>query len=247
MKTYVVNLKRATDRKKYMQGQLEKLPFLMPEFIEAVDGREMEDMEKQKRFDCDSFRRRYAKEVRPGEIGCTLSHQKCYRKLLDSEEECVLLLEDDVILNEDMQGVIREVEKHVSVEEPRIVLLSGWYWYWRGHRFCEKYRLADVYDGFLTHAYVINRNAARLLLEERPAVVADAWKYWRQKGIHLQALCPHLIDPDSSGQYPTAISDLNNPWVKGMWGGRLKTYMQVVVLKLLGWMGRGEKPYKPKE
>ena len=39
MKTYVVNLEKSTDRKKYMTRLLADQPFLDVEFINAVDGR----------------------------------------------------------------------------------------------------------------------------------------------------------------------------------------------------------------
>ena len=85
MKAYIINLKKSVDRKKYMQEQLEKMFFLSAEFVEAVDARGMTEREKNVFFDTELFCKRYVKEVRPGEIGCTLSHQKCYRKLGSQE------------------------------------------------------------------------------------------------------------------------------------------------------------------
>ena len=98
MKAYIINLKEAIERRNYMQKQLALLPpSLSSEFIEAVNGKGMNREQLEENFDYEKFRLRYAKEVRPGEIGCTLSHQKCYRRLLESKEKYVLILEDDII------------------------------------------------------------------------------------------------------------------------------------------------------
>ena len=55
---------------------------------------------------------------------------------------------------------------------------------------------------FLTHAYIINREAASLLIEQRPFITADDWFYIRKKGVKLYAVLPHLLDQDWSGEYP---------------------------------------------
>lgn len=74
MKTYIINLKDAVLRREYMRKQLQLLPpSLSVEFVEAVDGRIMSSQERENKFDTEKFRLRYTKEVRPGEIGCTLA------------------------------------------------------------------------------------------------------------------------------------------------------------------------------
>lgn len=143
--------------------------------------------ELEENFDSEKFRLRYAKEVRPGEIGCTLSHQKCYRRLLESKEKCVLILEDDIIVRQNIDFLLPELEKLLITNEPRIVLLSGWYWYLSTKVLKGHYRVANVYDAFLTHAYAINRAAASLIIESRPFIAADDWFYIRKKGVKIYA------------------------------------------------------------
>ena len=169
MKAYIINLKEAIERRNYMQKQLALLPpSLSSEFIEAVNGKGMNREQLEENFDYEKFRLRYAKEVRPGEIGCTLSHQKCYRRLLESKEKYVLILEDDIIVRQNIDFLLPELEKLLITNEPRIVLLSGWYWYLSTKAIKGHYRVANVYDAFLTHAYAINRAAASLIIESRP-------------------------------------------------------------------------------
>lgn len=241
MKAYIINLAEAADRKAYMQRQLEKLPFLRPEFIAAVDGRRMSGDERERLFDAEGFRKYYLREVRPGEIGCTLSHQKCYRKLAESADTCVLILEDDMVILEDIERTVRKLEGLMDTEEPRIVLLSGWYWYLKTYRFMDHLKLAGVYDAFLTHAYVINRSAARLLLEERPFITADDWRYIRKKGIRLQAVLPHLVGQDWSGEFQTFVNVEQTRTVRSGMKMKLKRLGRALMWKGLTLLGHFEK------
>lgn len=241
MKTYVINLERSRDRRTYMEGLLEKLPFLSAEFIAAVDGRVMSEEEKRERFDSERFKKRYAKEVRPGEIGCTLSHQKCYQLLLKSDEKCVLILEDDVVFSRDISGIIARTEKWMDTEVPCILLLSGWFWYSGTEAFYDTFRLARVRDAFLTHAYVINRAAADLLIEKCPCITADDWRYIQKKGVRLRAVLPHLIDQNWSGECPTLINTGKEDSLRGYWKVKIKRKWHVVVLKMYQWFGKFEK------
>ena len=164
--------------------------FLSAEFVEAVDARGMTEREKNVFFDTELFCKRYVKEVRPGEIGCTLSHQKCYRKLVESRDKYALILEDDIVIRHNIDTLVPEIEKLLNTDEPRVILLSGWYWYLGTKTIKQHYCLARVYDAFLTHAYIINREAASLLIEQRPFITADDWFYIRKKGVKLYAVLP---------------------------------------------------------
>lgn len=81
MKTYVVNLARSIDRRVYMENLLKTYSNLDVEFIDAVDGRIMSEGECNESFDIKRFAKEMLKEVRPGEIGCTLSHQNVIKRL----------------------------------------------------------------------------------------------------------------------------------------------------------------------
>lgn len=242
MKAYIINLKGAIERKKYMQQQLNLLPHsLSVEFIEAVDGRVMSKSEINENFDSEKFQQHYAKEVRLGEIGCTLSHQKCYRKLLETGEKCVLILEDDIVVRQNIDVIFPEIEKMLNTEAPRIILLSGWYWYLGTRAIKEHYRLAKVYDAFLTHAYIINREAASLLIERRPFITADDWFYIRKKGVEIYAMLPHLLDQDWSGELPTSINQEERKRCKGLWKRKVEIRVHSVFLKILFIIKRFEK------
>lgn len=195
MKAYVINLERSIERKAYMQQILKHMPFLAAEFVSAVDGKAMNDGERMARFDVKRFKCRYDVDVRPGEIGCTLSHQKCYRKIIENNERYALILEDDILLPKVKIGsLLEKAGKMMDTDMPLVLLLSGRYWYLGTSQFADCYKIANVYNAFLTHAYLINRAAAKILIEKRPYITADDWLYIRNKGVKIQAILPHLID-----------------------------------------------------
>lgn len=206
MKTYIINLKRSIDRKIYMQEILRQLPCLTPEFIEAVDGSTMDYEEIQQCFNTKKFSLRYSYTPRPGEIGATLSHQKCYRKIVKEQDSYALILEDDIVLPTGINEIIENIERYLSKDTPHIVLLSGWYWYRTTSPLKKRYKLANVYDGYLAHAYIVNLFAAKALIEKRPFIVADDWLYIRRKGIKIQAINPHLIDQKWDGSIDTTVN-----------------------------------------
>ena len=242
MKTYIINLKDAVLRREYMRKQLQLLPpSLSVEFVEAVDGRIMSSQERENKYDTEKFRLRYTKEVRPGEIGCTLSHQMCYEKLMHSEEKYALILEDDIVVRPNVDSVFPCIEELIQTDKPLVILLSGWYWFGETKKIDTHYHVANVYDAFLTHAYIINRAAAALLIEPRPFITADDWFYIRKKGVKICALLPHLIDQDWSGTNPTSINEVKRVTCKGMWKRKFQIRLHSLYLKVLKLVNHFEK------
>lgn len=203
MNLLIISLKSAVERKKYINSILKDKTSI--NWIDAVDGRLLSNAEINNRFDIEKFKRYYLKEPRPGEIGCTLSHQKSYRTLLKSSNKSVIIFEDDIVLNDDIDLILNDVEKFLDVEEPRLLLLSGWFWYSSKHSFSEKYKVCKVVDGYLTHAYALNRAAANLMIHIKPYFLADAWEIFIKKGVKIYGLTPHPIDQDWSGVFKSDV------------------------------------------
>ena len=240
MKAYIINLERSPERKAYMQNLLQVFPSFVCDFISAVDGKAMSEEMRKQQFDIDKFYLRYSVYPRPGEIGCTLSHQKCYRKVVSDNEPYVLILEDDIVLpSKGIYEILPELEKRMISDTPQIILLSGWYWYYNTHNLAGNYRLANIYDAFLTHAYMINQPAARILIENKPCITADDWRYIRKKGVRLQAVLPHLIEQKCDGSLATTVNieAVGKRCLK--W--RLLNSPHLLLLKLLEFFGHYEK------
>lgn len=102
IKVYIINLPEHKDRLELMTKQMESLdiPF---EIIVGFDGEKIKDEEMF------IFRRDISCAVTKGEVGCALSHLKAYRKLIDSNNEVALVIEDDVIIPSNLKNIINEI------------------------------------------------------------------------------------------------------------------------------------------
>lgn len=193
--TYIINLKTSTDRREYMEKIMASFDYLDITYIDAVNGKEMSQEEVDATFDQRSAFKAYGRELRRGEIGCTLSHKLCAETLLASKKKYALILEDDLIWKSgSFETLFGEIGETLDSEDPVIILLSGDYWYTSLHDFYGDYKIAKVRDAVCTQSYFINRAAAHKLLELGNWHVADDWWAIRCTGIKILALYPHIAD-----------------------------------------------------
>ena len=192
---YVINLKNSHLRREYMEKLLSAYPFIDVNFIEAVDGRIMSKDSLSEVFDFDSCIKRNGRIINPGEVGCVLSHRKCYHEMIQSNKDYALILEDDITVVGDMNTAINQnTINFMHSSEPRILFLSGDYWYWR------KKSITDVFFAVGGYAYFINRAAAEIVLGiNKPYNVADDWDLYKSMGVKLNAVYPYVIDANISG------------------------------------------------
>lgn len=192
---YVINLKRCADRKEYMASLLSKYDADIV-FIDAVDGALLSEEEKNQLYDIDAAYKKYGKTVTNSEIGCAVSHQKCYKHMIDNNIDEALIFEDDVyIIDEEKDtALIDSVQEFLHKQKkPSVVLLSGDYWYFSKKKLNESHEIANVYDGVSAQAYYINNSAAQALYSNKPGFIADDWMYLK-KFINLYAVFPHMFD-----------------------------------------------------
>ena len=115
MLRFVINLDSSKDRLVSISQRLNELgiPF---ERIPAVNGRTLSDQQiSQITYPYDHFESkvRFTRELTKGEVGCFLSHRKCWERLLESEEEWALIMEDDInISNMPLEDIISTIYKN---------------------------------------------------------------------------------------------------------------------------------------
>lgn len=187
MTVYGINLKRRTDKREHLLEECSKHNIKI-NIIDAVDGSQLLEEEiKQYVFDYP------ANGLTLGEIGCGLSHLKIYQKIIDTSCPLALILEDDILLNDDINGVLDSIMLHEKMEDaikpnqPRIYLLSPSHLYWG--RFKKKlykeYSLNKISDAYFGYAYVINQCAAQSLKNflQPLAYEIDRWGFFQQMGV----------------------------------------------------------------
>lgn len=121
-KFYVVNLKRASERRKVMVEHLAQFGVEF-EFFEATDGRALKPEEQELVGLSDKViltmagGRKCMVEDRmsPPELGCALSHLRLYQHILEHGDERAVIIEDDVTINAD---TIKALEHLDAIKAP---------------------------------------------------------------------------------------------------------------------------------
>lgn len=194
IKTYVINLLKDTDRRISVVQELNKIACLDPEFVDAVYGKELGKDKLSKLFDFKKSKNYRSDDITLGEVGCTLSHYACYKKLLTSDQDYALIVEDDVgfIGNGPFDELLNKTVKYVESEEPTVLQLFSFFHYMgKGLFFNDEHKVYRTFKTTMATIYLINKQAARIIVSEGlPYWIADDWSLFRRKGIRTMALYP---------------------------------------------------------
>ena len=223
LEVLVVSLKHATGRRNAIQSQLDrlKIPF---RFIDAVNGRDIpEDKLTKIQSDQRTFQD-YNRNLGPGEIGCSLSHQEIYRQVVGHNLDGAIVLEDDVLLDPCFADFFRALEQLPSLDYGVILLGGGEYrekhvnknyysWLKRSRNPTPipgtHLRVYQIISGHKyavrTCGYFISQTAAKRLdlFSPHNKTLADDWKAFVTLGVleKINIIQPYLL------KHPIDISD----------------------------------------
>jgi glycosyl transferase family 25 len=184
MRVFVISLRAATERRVFMKEQLERLG-LEHEFFDAFVGSEC--VSDLRRYDARKSMEADGRELRPGEVGCALSHAAVYEEIARRGLSCALVLEDDAILHDDVPRVLDRLE-HGELRQGEVVVLERCDYVrpFSSRRLFGKYRIATpilVKLGSIAQAagYVVSLEAARAMAGVNvPAhFPADSWGFYK--------------------------------------------------------------------
>ncbi|MFM5062049.1 glycosyltransferase family 25 protein [Aeromonas veronii] len=120
---YVVSLLDSSRRTDII-NQFSKLDINF-EFVDAVNGRIL-PKDVMDAINNKEVQSRYRRQIGPGEIGCTLSHQKIYQTIAESSVDYAVIFEDDIKLSENISAVIEYFKsKAVSLGDRNLYILGG--------------------------------------------------------------------------------------------------------------------------
>lgn len=194
IKTYIINLPKDTDRRISVTKELSKITCLDLEFVEAVNGKELGEEKLGNLFDFKKSKKHKSNDLALGEVGCTLSHYECYKRLLASDQEFALIVEDDVgfIGNGPFGNLLKNTVRYVNDDKPVVLQLFSFFDYiGKGFPLTSGQKVYKTYKSTLATIYLINKQAARIIVSEGlPYWIADDWCLFRRKGICTMALYP---------------------------------------------------------
>ncbi len=93
----VITLRRSTTRAQQVRRIMDRCP-VPCESWDATDGAQMSDQQIAAVYQPSLYTPNYPFKLRPGEIGCFLSHRRIWQKMVDEEIPHLLILEDDIEL-----------------------------------------------------------------------------------------------------------------------------------------------------
>ncbi|MDR2107216.1 MAG: glycosyltransferase family 25 protein [Holosporaceae bacterium] len=164
---YLLNMDRATERSERIMPRMRQLGFPF-ERIAAVDGNLLSKEKIRSVTDLESYVKYFRMPPEVGTVGCSLSHEKAWRKFLESDNEFAMIFEDDACFD----GAELASLTASLIDKKELWDIVGMELNHRGHPM----KIAELPNGrflaaYLTdvkHAgcYLINRRAARKLLEK---------------------------------------------------------------------------------
>jgi len=115
MHSLIIHMSGSTARRPNAEALLRALPDAT--LLEAVDGRDPSQVTGVTIRPGDAHRPAYPFPLTPGEVGCFLSHRRCWRRILAEGWEYALIVEDDLaIAPERLQAALALIENHVTPE-----------------------------------------------------------------------------------------------------------------------------------
>lgn len=199
---FLINLDRSTERLQRAAEQIEETGFTF-ERVPAVDGATLTDEKIAEVFDAETANRRFQYDLTAGEIGCYLSHIKCWEKIIDDNLDYAVILEDDLLLDPQFASVISTIPQ----------LTSEWHYLKlscpfkpRPYKATEAVMADDNLDVSLvnykksptgTVAQVVSREGAKRLLAKKPTffrpIDIDLQWSW-EVGLKIQGLVPYVAN-----------------------------------------------------
>lgn len=193
VKVFVINLARCPERREIMTRRLQSLG-LEAEFVPAVDGEQL----------CkDELHPAPEPTLSPGEVGCYLSHVRCWQAVVDGQLAHAVVLEDDVLLSTDFAEVLAELAVRqlpfdairlsalMPVRGLRVASLPG------GYNFILPNKNPSGCQGYFVSLTGAKRLLARLSVPRQPVDNAMD-RYWKYN-LCIPVLFPCVVKEDTTG------------------------------------------------
>jgi GR25 family glycosyltransferase involved in LPS biosynthesis len=124
-KIYLINLLRKPENLSKMFDILAKSSVLGEIPIDVVEAHDGENIDEEYLENIDAKAWPYWKDpwfgraITKGEIGCALSHNEAWKRIVEREEEFALVLEDDAVLDKDFLKQCEEIQKQFSKKKTK--------------------------------------------------------------------------------------------------------------------------------
>lgn len=185
-------------KKKKMEHQIQNQKGLDIYFIEAIEGKKLNDKQISIMADFAKLKQRHGAFATLPALGCSLSHLSVYKKVIESQLKSALILEDDAILSNNLANQLTYWNEFLQRSDTPIVILLTPDFRYRKVDLIEtqsNHKLYQLGGGFMTSGYLINCQGCALLYDNlRPvSYFADEWGEFCKMGLTLYGIVPHII------------------------------------------------------
>lgn len=214
-KIYVVNLKKDKDRRKNIINEIEKQNIKDYEIIDAINGNELNDKElNNASYKDKNLINPWNIKMSPSQVGCALSHIKIYKKFIETEYNLALILEDDAVFVQNFSEEIKKlIIKNIKYKKQILLLSELKEFFSKPMDKNNSHEIVNVTNAFFTHSYIINKEAAKSLIEFNYPVktIADNFVFFKiYCGIKITGLNPYLLDQDNKNFKTTIFKESNS-------------------------------------
>ena len=211
-KIYIVNLKKDKNRRENIIREVEKQNLTNYEIIDAVDGNKLNQNEiNNSTFKNKKHLNPWNSKMSPSQIGCALSHIKVYEKFIKTEFEVALILEDDAIFLRDFKNNLKQfILKNFKFRKQIVLLSELKEFHGKALDFADNCEIVNVSNAFFTHAYMINKEAAKSIISFNYPVktIADNFVFFKiYCNIKITGLNPFLLKQDKNNFQSTIKSE----------------------------------------
>ncbi|MFV1602650.1 MULTISPECIES: glycosyltransferase family 25 protein [unclassified Phaeobacter] len=203
MRSYIIHMADDHKRAPNVARLMAQLP--QPEVVEAVNGRAALQAGLVPLCDGDLHRPHYPFALRAGEVGCFLSHRKCWQKIAEGMDDFGLIVEDDLafepnLWRDAMALVGNHADKDHFIRLPakqresarQVVAQTG------AARMFLPRRI-----GLQTVAQVVGKTAAARLLEASETLDRPVDTFLQMHWVHRQPV--HTIWPNGASELTEAL------------------------------------------
>ncbi len=200
-KFYIINLKQSSERRRNIINEVDTQNINNYEIVNAVDGNKLSDKELEKlTFKNKNNYNSWGPKLTPSQVGCALSHIKIYKEFLKSDNEFAFILEDDAIFLREFDSTLKNfIFKNLKYKKQILLLSELKEFLTNPIDKNENFEIVNVTNAFYTHSYVINREAAKSIINFNYPLktVADNFVFFKiYCGIKLTGLNPYILDQD---------------------------------------------------
>jgi glycosyl transferase family 25 len=228
VEVFVINLPDDADRRDAIGAQLDEMG-ISYRFEAAVDARGMDAHDMDEMIRSNRLTRQATLDMSKGSIGCLLSHQAVYQRMIDEDLPMAVILEDDADVSPGLAKILGQIPAHLGADE----LLLLYYRYTQPGPFeVSILDRVDLGDGVGLYAplhknihstlgYAISQDVARGLLRVNVPIElpADVWSQFYDRGAFtsIRIAYPRGVeqrDVPSTRMHPgsrTATRDTSQP------------------------------------